>query len=160
MNKKYGKLVDGELQFAPSYLRTENGLTINPTKESYLSQGWKLIVEDVPQTEANEALRFEGYIEEETEIHMKYVATQSSTFPSAAPRRFSKLKMLLELKRLDMWVLTRTWLQELGLYDFYLAANEFSEDNEWFQEGKRELQRLSGKTDKEIEAILAASVID
>lgn len=161
MNNKYGKIVEGEITFAPSYFITENGLITNPTDETYKAGGWKKIIHDEPEDlMEGDTLRFVRFEESDEEIHLVYEIEKTLPPQMAAPRKFSKLKLLLELKRLDMWILTRTWLQELGLYDFYLAANEFSEDNEWFQEGKKELQRLSGKTNEEIEAILAASVID
>ena len=68
--------------------------------------------------------------------------------------------MVLALKKVDLWVLTRAWIEENGLYDYYLAAQNFSEDNEFFIEGKKELQRLSGRTEEEIEAILAECIAD
>jgi hypothetical protein len=73
---------------------------------------------------------------------------------------FSKLKIVMALKKADLWILTRTWIEENGLYDLYLAAQDFREDNEFFIQGKSELQRLTGKSAEEIEAILAMCIAD
>jgi hypothetical protein len=80
--------------------------------------------------------------------------------PALGVRIFSKLKMVMALKKADLWILTRTWIEENGLYDLYLAAQDFREDNEFFIQGKSELQRLSGRTAEEIEAILSQCVAD
>jgi hypothetical protein len=42
----------------------------------------------------------------------------------------------------------------------YLAAQDFREDNEFFIQGKSELQRLSGRKAEEIESILSQCVAD
>ena len=80
--------------------------------------------------------------------------------PALGVRVFSKLKIVMALKKADLWILTRTWIEENGLYDLYLAAQDFREDNEFFIQGKSELQRLTGKSAEEIEAILAMCIAD
>ena len=66
----------------------------------------------------------------------------------------------MALKKAGLWVLTKTWIEENGLYDLYLAAQDFSEDNEFFQRGLAEIKALARKSDAEVEAILAACVAD
>ena len=57
-------------------------------------------------------------------------------------------------------MLTKTWIEEKGLYDHYLAAQDFAEDNEFFLRGKSELQELARLSDEQIEAILSKCVAD
>ena len=75
-------------------------------------------------------------------------------------RVFSKLKLVIALKKANLWILTKTWIEENGLYDLYLAAQDVREDNEWFVRGVSELKTLAKKTDAEVEEILAACVAE
>ena len=159
MNRKYGKLVDGRIKYAPKILDTPDGIKMNPSEESYLKAGWKIVIDEKPQADASSYVAVSKWQEDETTLKCVYKTVQGKD-PSIAPRIFSKLKMVLALKKVDLWVLTRAWIGENGLYDYYLAAQNFSEDHEFFIEGKKELQRLSGRTEEEIEAILAECIAD
>ena len=159
MNTKFAKLVDDEIVYAPAHLKTEGGLKVNPSEESYLAAGWKKVVDEPPEPEEGKRVEADGWTENQTEVIRTY-AQLEMTREAVGPRTFSKLKMLLALKKRNLWVLVRTWIEEHGLYDFYLAAQFFTEDNEYFIEGRKELQKFSGKTDEEIEEILAESIAD
>ena len=182
METKYGKLVGGEIEYAPASLDTESGKLMNPTEASYLAAGWKKVVEDPPQ--ANEGCTVEpsGWTETETALVRTYKQVpkpaapeaeggqdgtgggRDSDMPSApAPvgkRIFSKLKLVAALKAADKWVLVKTWLEEKAYYDYYLAAQNFAEDNELFLEGKAAIQRYLNMSDEDIEAILSQCVAD
>ena len=41
METKYGKLVGGEIEYAPASLDTGSGKLMNPTEASYFAAGWK-----------------------------------------------------------------------------------------------------------------------
>ena len=159
MNTKYAKLADGEIVYAPAHLKTDGGIKVNPSAESYLAAGWKKVVDEPPAPEEGKRVEPVGWTENPREIVRTYAQSEMPQ-EVAGPRTFSKLKMLLALKKRNLWVLVRTWIEEHGLYDFYLAAQYFTEDNEYFVEGRTELQKFSGKTDGEIEEILAESVAD
>lgn len=45
MNKNYGKLVDGAIEFAPDVIETKYGPIYNPNARNYLLAGWKKVVE-------------------------------------------------------------------------------------------------------------------
>ena len=89
---------------------------------------------------------------------------RDSDMPSApAPvgkRIFSKLKLVAALKAADKWVLVKTWLEEKAYYDYYLAAQNFAEDNELFVEGRTAIKNYLGMTDEQIEAILSQCIAD
>ena len=181
MNTKYGKLVDGQIVYAPPTLDTENGTKMNPSEASYFAAGWKKVTEEPPAPLDGCTVEPSTWLETDTALVRVYkqvaIASQqeagggrdggggrdSDMSPSPAPagkRIFSKLKVVVALKAANLWVLTKTWIEENGLYDHYLAAQNFAEDNEWFLQGKDEIQRLAGKTDEEIESILSQCVIN
>ena len=75
-------------------------------------------------------------------------------------RIFSKLKLVAALKAADKWVLVKTWLEEKAYYDYYLAAQNFAEDNALFVEGRNAIKSYLGMSDEQIEAILSQCIAD
>ena len=176
METKYGKLVEGEIVYAPASLDTENGKLMNPSAASYLAAGWKKVVEKPPAPEEGMTVEVSGWSETETALVRTYkqipIPPQpeaggggqgGDTPPAPAPvgkRIFSKLKVVAALKAADKWVLVKTWLEEKAYYDYYLAAQNFAEDNALFLEGKAAIQRYLNMSDEDIEAILSQCVAD
>ena len=173
METKYGKLVEGEIVYAPASLDTENGKLMNPSAASYLAAGWKKVVEEPPAPEEGMTVEVSGWSETETALVRTYKQVAMSvpqgggqggdTPPAPAPvgkRIFSKLKLVAALKAADKWVLVKTWLEEKAYYDYYLAAQIFAEDNALFLEGKAAIQRYLNMSDEDIEAILSQCVAD
>lgn len=176
METKYGKLVEGEIVYAPAPLDTENGKLMNPAEASYLAAGWKKVVEEPPEPEEGMTVDVSGWTETETTLVRTYkqipIPPQpeaegggqgGDTSPAPAPvgkRIFSKLKLVAALKAADKWVLVKTWLEEKAYYDYYLAAQIFAEDNALFLEGKAAIQRYLNMSDEDIEAILSQCVAD
>ena len=182
METKYGKLVEGEIVYAPASLDTENGKLMNPSAASYLAAGWKKVVEEPPEPEEGMTVDVSGWTETETTLVRTYKQVPRPAAPEAeggqgvagggsdgdmpsapAPvgkRIFSKLKLVAALKAADKWVLVKTWLEEKAYYDYYLAAQNFAEDNALFLEGKAAIQRYLNMSDEDIEAILSQCVAD
>ena len=178
MNAKFGKLTNGQIEYAPVSLDTGEGVTMNPSEASYLAAGWKRVTDEPPAPEEGCTVEPSTWTETDTTLVRVYKqvpmpAPQSqdgagggrdSDMPSApAPvgkRIFSKLKLVAALKAADKWVLVKTWLEEKSYYDFYLAAQNFAEDNELFVEGRDAIKRYLGMTDEQIEAILSQCVAD
>ena len=176
METKYGKLVEGEIVYAPASLDTENGKLMNPSAASYLAAGWKKVVEEPSEPEEGMTVDVSGWTETETTLVRTYkqipIPPQpeaegggqgGDTPPAPAPvgkRIFSKLKLVAALKAEDKWVLVKTWLEEKAYYDYYLAAQNFAEDNALFLEGKAAIQRYLNMSDEDIEAILSQCVAD
>ena len=176
METKYGKLVEGEIVYAPASLDTENGKLMNPSAAGYLAAGWKKVVEEPPEPEEGMTVDVSGWTETETTLVRTYkqipIPPQpeaegggqgGDTPPAPAPvgkRIFSKLKLVAALKAADKWVLVKTWLEEKAYYDYYLAAQNFAEDNALFLEGKAAIQRYLNMSDEDIEAILSQCVAD
>ncbi len=43
MNTSYARLAKGRIEYAPSAIATPHGVTINPSRITYLAHGWKLL---------------------------------------------------------------------------------------------------------------------
>lgn len=76
------------------------------------------------------------------------------------PRTFSKIKCVAALMKAGVWQQVKTYIEQAGLYDLYLAANDFREDNEYFIKGKAVLQPLLGWTAEQVEALLSQCVAE
>jgi hypothetical protein len=78
--------------------------------------------------------------------------------PPPPPRTFSKLKITAALMKIEKWLPVRDYLVQAGLYDLYLAAQDFKEDDEFFVKGLAELKAKFGMSDEEVGAILKEGV--
>ena len=78
--------------------------------------------------------------------------------PPPPPRTFSKLKITAALMKMEKWLPVRDYLVQSGMYDLYLAAQDFKEDDEFFVKGLTELKVKFGMSDEEVEAILKEGV--
>lgn len=79
-------------------------------------------------------------------------------FVARLPRVFSKLKVVAALTEAGAWAQVKAWIEANGLYDLYLAAQEFAEDNDYFARGLAALKPVVGWTDEQVEALLAKCV--
>ena len=76
------------------------------------------------------------------------------------PRTFSKMKCVVALKKAGVWVHVKEWIVANDLYDEYIAAQDFKEDNPFFLVGKAALQAALGWTDEQVEALLSQCVAE
>ncbi len=75
-------------------------------------------------------------------------------------RTFSKMKCVVALMSVGVWPQVKAWLEANNLYDLYLAAQNFREDDAYFLQGKAALQALLGWTDEQVETLLAQCVAE
>lgn len=151
MNKSYAKLINGQLQYAPSVLDTPGGIIMNPKRLSYLQAGWKFLDLQPPADPPPEGKEYaiSGYTETATDIRpvfklialnlplgtrlrSAWLATNASPADAAVIRTFSKLRLVAALTKRGIWAAFRDWLTETDLYDLFLAANDFREDHPQF----------------------------
>lgn len=154
MNRNYGKLVAGEVEYAPAKITKDDGTVIsNPSAETYLAAGWKRVVDEPPAAEPGHTVEVSGWDETADSIVRVYKQVPSGT-PETKARVFSKLKLVAALKESDKWVLVKTWIEERGLWDYYLAAQNFREDNEMFSNAVAAIKEYARMSDEDVEAIL------
>lgn len=75
--------------------------------------------------------------------------------PPPPPRVFSKMKVVLALREMGVWPQVKAWIEAQDLYDVYLAAQDFREDDPYFAQGLAALKSQLGITDGQAEAILS-----
>ena len=84
---------------------------------------------------------------------------QSFYVPPQAPRTFSKMKVVMALMKRNLWIQVKAFIEQAGLYDLYLAAQTFSEDNEYFAQALSTLKATLGVTDETVEEILGEATV-
>jgi len=184
MNINYGKLEKGRIQYAPSTLEVDGTVKVNPSAASYLAAGWKKVVDEPPVPDAaDKEAQPSGWTETDTTLVRVYkiVARKDAAgdggseggTPSGGGgseggsqtnvpghRIFSKLKVVAALKEADKWVLVKTWMEEKAYYDYYVAAQNFAEDNPLFAEALDAVKRYTGMSDEAVEAILSNCIYE
>lgn len=146
------------LKAEPNYIVLIDGTTIvNPTAEQYAEKRNAYPKgEDAPLPEPQEGkvVEYGGYALGESDRlwHKQWVLVDA---PLKPPRTFSKLRIVAALTEAGVWAQVKAYIEQAGLYDLYLAAQDFAEDNEYFVQGKNALQTALGWTDEKIESILA-----
>ena len=127
----------------------------NPTREMYLAQGQKPFLETkAPAAKSGMHYVRSGWTEQQTAIVPKWRLVAD---PPPRPRTFSKLKIVAALKEAKVWDQVKAYIEQQGLYDLFLAAQDFSENNKFFVQGKAALQTALGWSDAQVEEVLAAA---
>lgn len=160
MNMAYGRLVDGPLVYAPDTLEGDGAVKVNPSRESYLEAGWKEVVDEPPAPKEGYEARPSGWKEDGDVIRRVYKMVRRRAAKPPKARVFSKLKVVAALKEIGKWVLVKTWMEEYAYYDYYLAAQDFSEDNEKFGYAVGQLKELFGWSDDDLAAFLDKCVLE
>jgi hypothetical protein len=145
----------------PRYIVTLDGRTIvNPPAEQYATlRNAYPKGEDAPLPEPQEGkvVEYGGYaLGEDSKWHRQWTLVDA---PPKPPRTFSKLKIVAALTRAGVWTQVKQYIIDANLYDLYLAAQDFAEDNEYFVQGKTSLQTALGWTDEQVEAVLSQSEV-
>ena len=160
MNRNYGKLVGCEVEYAPAKITKDDGTVVsNPSAETYLDNGWKRIVDEPPAADAGCTVEVSGWDETMECITRVYKQVPVERSPGK-PRVFSKLKLVAALKEADKWVLVKTWIEERGLWDYYLAAQNFREDNPLFAEALAAIKNYARMSNEDAEAILSKCIYE
>ena len=159
MNMKYGRLSNGRIEYAPSSLDAEDGVKMNPSEASYLAAGWKKVVDVKPTAEPGCRVEMSGWRESGDTLTCVYKVVAGAT-PASGVRVFSKLKLVAALKEADKWVLVKTWIEERGYYDYYVAAQNFREDNSLFKEALAAIKGYARMTDEQAETILSKCIYE
>lgn len=153
------------LAAAPKYATIDGAAVINPTREQCARMdppAYPLAdpMPPAPEPPEGKIVVPDGYEPADTpngkEWRQKW---RYEDAPPPPPRQFSKLKIVAALTAQGVWPQVKAFIEQAGLYDLYLAAQDFAEDNEYFTQGRQQLQTALGWTDEQVEAVLAQAVI-
>ena len=79
---------------------------------------------------------------------------------AAAPRVFSKMKLVAALMALGYWTKVKAYIEAQGLTDLYLAANVIAEDNPYFQASLSQLSSALSCSPDLVNQVLSSSVYE
>ena len=163
MNRNYGKLNLGGIEYGPDTLTINGRNVYNPQAVHYRIAGYLPVIDEMPETPPAEGWHYEPRGWElrpdpsaPSGVYRVYAAVQD---PPPPPREFSKLKVVAALTSAGVWPQVKSYVEQNGLYDLYLAAQDFCEDNPYFVSGKAQLMASLGWTEEQAEAILQKCVI-
>ena len=157
MNRNYGKLNLGGIEYGPDTLTINGRKVYNPQAVHYRIAGYMPVVTAPPSEPAPEGYHYEplGWEIADGSVRRVYAAVDD---PPPPPRVFVTADLVEALMAEGVWEQARAWIVERGMLDLVLATAEFDEDNENFQAGKAALQTALGWTDAEVEELLAKCV--
>lgn len=154
---KYGKLKNGKVEYAGKAIRLDDGsVVVAPKEADLLAANYLPVVDEKPETDARHYAAPTGWEERDGAIRRTYEIREK---PPRPPRTFSKLRIVAALTKAGVWAQVKSYIEQAGLYDLYLAAQDFAEDNEYFTQGKSQLQTALGWTDEQVEEILEKATI-
>ena len=121
-------------------------------------EGWHPVIKgEKPEIPAGHELGF-TYTVNDGVAHKDYFTVPLGTV--FGKRVFSKLKTVETLMKEGLWPQVKSYIEQSGLYDIYLAAQNFREDNDFFKEGLSTLQEQLGLSDEKVEEILNKCIVD
>ena len=160
MNRNFAKpREDMTPEFAPDVLEINGRKVYNPKAVHCKIAGYLPLSPDYP-VDPPEGKHYErtDKIEPNGDDGYRWVCVLVDN-PPPAPRVFSKLKCVAALMEAGVWHEVKGYIEGAGLYDLYLAAQDFREDNPYFVSGKAQLMTSLGWTEEQAEALLAKCVI-
>jgi hypothetical protein len=112
----------------------------------------------LPEPQDGKVVEYGGYALGESDHlwHKQWILVDA---PPPPPRTFSKLRIVAALTNAGVWAQVKAYIEREGLYDLYLAAQDFREDNPYFISGKAQLMASLGWTEERAEALLSQCVI-
>ena len=159
MNRNFAKpRADMTPEFAPDVLVIDGRKVYGPKAVHCRIAGYLPLIDERPM-DPPEGKHYErtGKIEPDGASGYRWVYMLVDN-PPPAPRTFSKLKVVAALTSAGVWPQVKAWIEQAGLYDLYLAAQDFAEDNEYFAQGLAALKPVVGWTDEQVEELLAQCV--
>ena len=154
VNRNWVKTDGRRLEYAPTWLRTDAGIVVNPSDEQYRAAGWLKNAHNAPETREGYTARVEGYEAREGRIYAVY-AYDAVTPP---PRVFSKLYLILALRKRGLYEQFKAMVSSAGLEDLWIAANELNEGYDGFDSFVAKAKTALGLTDAEVDEILGEAV--
>ena len=173
INTKYGKLVEGVLQYAETPVYIDGKLIVNPTAGTYLKLGFKEIINHIPPNKDGFHLVEDGLMDtpvrlikkwkyEENEEGREYPDPHDDLKP---PRVFSKLYLKITLMKMGLWDRVEYWMEnneidlgggvKLRCLEAFETAVTLSDKFEQFPLILKAIQNYLEVSDEVVEQILA-----
>jgi hypothetical protein len=89
-----------------------------------------------------------------------WVREAKAAIGAAVPTIYSKYKAYLVLRGAGVWPQVKAWLEANDLWDAFMIANDFRDDDPYFKQGVAELKTVVGWTDEQVAALLAQCLAD
>ena len=175
INTKYGKLVDGVIQFAENPVIIDGKVIANPPSGIYFHFGFKEIVNHMPKDKEGYHIEENGFDEFQTRIIIKwkYVENEEGKeYPDPRekyqpPRIFSKLYLKITLMKMGLWDRVMYWMEnneidlgggvKLSCLEAFETAVTLSDKFEQFPLILKAIQNYLEVSDEVVEQILANS---
>lgn len=164
INRKYGKVTDGAITYAPYTLTGEDGrVTISPTAEMYAAAGY-LPVEDTPPSPP-EGMTVSGRKWATDGVRCFEEYTYSPVVDEPHVHRYSKLKLYAALSAAGLWDRLTAYLDGVTVEGMnarvaFDLANELNDAHPMFASMLAQVQTALGVSDGQVAAILAEAEVD
>lgn len=142
VNKKFGKLENDRIEYAPSTLKIGNIFYSSPSDELYLSLKYKFIVDNILEAKNGFIVVFDNYSQDEQHIYINYKYVEVEK-PAQQLFEISKLYLKIALIKLGLWdqiveymKSTKIMLSEdqwINMYDAWDDALVINTGSELFQ---------------------------
>ena len=77
-----------------------------------------------------------------------------------APKVYSRYKAYLALRGAGVWPQVKAWIEANDLWDAFIIANDFRDDDPNFKLGVEQLKKVVGWSDEQVTALLEQCVAD
>ena len=154
VNRNWCKTDGRRLEYSPTWLRTDAGVVINPSDEQYLAAGLKRNAVQPPEPPAGQMVAATRYVVQEDRV----VAVYEYEPVPKAPRVFSKLYLVMALKKRGLFEQFMVVVRAAQLEAEWGAAQDIAEDFTGFADYEAQIGAALGLTDSQVEEILAEAV--
>lgn len=155
---RYGKILNGKTEVKVTPMRGMDKV-YEQVSADVCPDGFKPVERVLPYPRPEPGKEVAFIIRDEGDMLVKtgFLVDAGTRFYG---RTFSKLKVVAALIEAKLWPTVKEWIVNSGLYDLYLAAQNFSEEDPYFIRGKSEMMSALGMDEKAVEAILSQCVAD
>ncbi|MGM9863772.1 MAG: hypothetical protein ACI305_05890 [Lepagella sp.] len=164
VNRKYGKVVGGQIKYAPYAQRDAQGrLHHNPSAALYAANGYLPVANDAPSPPEGMAVSGQKWASDGVRCFREY--TYSAAAEETRTRRFSKLKLYAALSSAGLWEKLMEWLDGMTVDGLnakiaFILAQELDDSHPMFTTMLEKAKETLGVPDEQVEAILSASEVD
>ena len=148
-----------EIDIAPLSIEISGVIIDHPTSSDYLAIGYKEMVPDTTSISAEIYAR-DYFIQTSYEETSTQLIAHNEIVPLQQAKTFSKYKLIAKATQLGIWPQLKQLIEQHGLYDLFMAAQEFKDDNEFFKQGVDLVAAKFLYTRQYIDAILDECIAD